>query len=230
MRVKLVKRGERDPGVNEITLRRPDDWHVHLRDDAMLHMALPWTARTFGRAIVMPNLDPPLRTAARAAAYCDRIRRVLPSGSGFEPLMTCFLTDETEPKDIAQGFADGIVTAVKMYPARSTTKSAAGVTDVRRVCRVLGRMQAIGMLLLIQAADQEHRRFRQGEGIIDRGLVQLRVAREVDPSDPRAQAQLGATHSIRDGRCGPKAGASGMTMTTIIGARSGAQACSTILD
>ena len=124
--------------VNKMTLPRPDDWHVHLRDGDMLRMALPWTARAFGRAIVMPNLDPPVTTASQAVAYRDRIRRVLSDGSRFEPLMTCFLTDETNPADVAQGFTEGVFTAVKLYPARSTTNSAAGVTDIRRVYRVLG--------------------------------------------------------------------------------------------
>lgn len=163
--------------VNGITLRRPDDWHVHLRDGDMLRMALPWTARAFGRAIVMPNLDPPVTAAAQAAAYRDRIRRVLPGGSGFEPLMTCFLTDETDPEDVARGFAEGVFTAVKMYPARSTTNSAAGVTDVRRAFRVLERMQAIGMPLLIhgEVADQETDVFDREKAFIDRVLVQLRA-------------------------------------------------------
>jgi len=105
--------------MEEITLSRPDDWHVHLRDGAMLRMALPWTVRTFGRAIVMPNLDPPVTSAAQAAAYRDRIRRVLPDGSRFETLMTCFLTEEADPEDVAQGFAEGVFTAT----AKSTNAS-----------------------------------------------------------------------------------------------------------
>jgi len=163
--------------VEKITLPRPDDWHVHLRDGAMLRMALPWTVRTFGRAIVMPNLDLPVRTAAQAAAYRDRIRRALPNGSRFEPLMTCFLTEETDPEDVAQGFAEQIVTAVKMYPARSTTNSAAGVTDIRRVYRVLERMQGVGMALLIhgEVADQETDVFDREKAFIDRVLVPLRA-------------------------------------------------------
>ena len=94
-----------------MTLLRPDDWHVHLRDGAMLQMALPWTASTFGRAIIMPNLDPPITTAAQAAAYRDRIRGAIPRGWIFEPLMTCFLTDETDPVEVARGFAEGVITA-----------------------------------------------------------------------------------------------------------------------
>lgn len=163
--------------TTRLTIIRPDDWHVHLRDEAMLQMALPWTARTFGRAIVMPNLDPPVTTAAQAAAYRDRIRRVLPDGSRFEPLMTCFLTDETGPEDIARGFAERVLTAVKMYPARSTTNSAAGVTDFRRVYRVLERMQAVGMPLLIhgEVSDQETDVFDREKAFIDRVLVRLRA-------------------------------------------------------
>lgn len=162
--------------VNEMTLLRPDDWHVHLRDGAMLQMALPWTASTFGRAIIMPNLDPPITTAAQAAAYRDRIRRVLPDGSRFVPLMTCFLTDETDPVEVARGFAEGVITAVKMYPARSTTNSAAGVTNVRRVYPVLERMQAIGMPLLVhgEVADGEVDVFDREKAFIDRVLVRLR--------------------------------------------------------
>ncbi len=114
--------------MNKMTLRRPDDWHVHLRDGDMLRMALPWTARAFGRAIVMPNLDPPVTTASQAVAYRDWIRRVLPDGSKFEPLMTCFLTDETDSQDVARGFTEEAFTAIKIYPARSTTNFAAGVT------------------------------------------------------------------------------------------------------
>ena len=110
--------------MSEITLRRPDDWHVHLRDGAMLAAAAPFTARQFGRAMVMPNLDPPVTTAAAAAAYRDRIQAV--TGPGFTPLMTCFLTDETDADDVVLGFAEGVFSAVKLYPAHATTNSAAG--------------------------------------------------------------------------------------------------------
>jgi len=162
--------------VNKMTLPRPDDWHVHLRDGDMLRMALPWTARAFGRAIVMPNLDPPVTTASQAVAYRDRIRRVLPDGSRFEPLMTCFLTDETNPADVAQGFTEGVFTAVKLYPARSTTNSAAGVTDIRRVYRVLERMQTIGLPLLVhgEVADSEVDVFDREKAFIDKVLVRVR--------------------------------------------------------
>lgn len=162
--------------VTEVSIRRPDDWHVHLRDGAMLQMALPWTASAFGRAIVMPNLDPPITTTAQAAAYRDRIRAVVPRGWTFGPLMTCFLTDETDPEDVAQGFAEGVFAAVKMYPARSTTNSAAGVTNVRRVYPVLERMQAVGMPLLVhgEVADGEVDVFDRENVFIDKVLVRLR--------------------------------------------------------
>ncbi|KKB07136.1 dihydroorotase [Devosia geojensis] len=162
--------------VNEINLTRPDDWHVHLRDSDMLRMALPWTARTFARAIVMPNLDSPVRTASQAAAYRDRIRRATPPGWTFAPLMTCFLTDETDPADVAQGFAEGVFTAVKMYPARSTTNSAAGVTDVGRVYPVLERMQALGIPLLVhgEVVGSEVDVFDREKAFIDSVLTRLR--------------------------------------------------------
>jgi dihydroorotase len=132
-----------------ITLRRPDDWHLHLRDGTMLKAVLPWTARQFARAIIMPNLVPPVTTAAAAAAYRERIRAALPAGSGFTPLMTCYLTDTTDPADLAAGRRDGIFVAAKLYPAKATTNSAFGVTDIGKLGPVLERMAAIGMPLLI---------------------------------------------------------------------------------
>jgi dihydroorotase len=132
-----------------LTLRRPDDWHVHLRDGAMLEAVLPFTARVFARAIVMPNLVPPVTTAAAAAAYRARIRAALPEGADFTPLMTCYLTEASDPEEIARGFAEGVFAAVKLYPAHATTNSAAGVRDLARVFRVLERMARIGMPLLV---------------------------------------------------------------------------------
>ncbi len=132
-----------------LTLRQPDDWHVHLRDDDMLAFAADYTARQFARAIVMPNLDPPITTAAAAAAYRTRILDALPEGRRFTPLMTAYLTDEIDAEEIAQGFADGVFTACKLYPAGATTNSASGVTDVRKIWPVLERMETIGMLLLV---------------------------------------------------------------------------------
>jgi dihydroorotase len=141
-----------------ITLRRPDDWHVHLRDGAMLAQVLPYTARQFARAIVMPNLVPPVDTVAAAIAYRERITAALPNlpppgragkGAGFTPLMTCYLTDATDPAEVAHGFAEGVFAAVKLYPAHATTNSASGVADIRRVQKVLERMAGIGMPLLV---------------------------------------------------------------------------------
>lgn len=133
--------------ADTLTIRRPDDWHVHLRDDAMLTAVAPYTARQFARAIVMPNLVPPVTTAAVAGAYRERILAAAPAG--FTPLMTCYLTDAANPDEIAQGHADGVFTACKLYPAHATTNSAHGVTDIFALAPVLERMQAIGMPLLV---------------------------------------------------------------------------------
>ncbi len=128
---------------------RPDDWHLHLRDGAMLRGVLPETVRHFARAIVMPNLVPPVVTAAQALAYRDRILSLLPEGSGFRPLMTLYLTETTDPGDVAQAAAAGLVTAVKLYPAGATTNSHAGVRDLERVQPVLDRMAEIGLPLCV---------------------------------------------------------------------------------
>src|SRR6186713_3277906 len=132
-----------------LTIRRPDDWHVHLRDGPMLHAVVGHTARQFARAIVMPNLTPPVTTAVAAAAYRERIGAALPEGADFTPLMTCYLTDATDGDDLAAGFADGEFTAAKLYPAGATTNSASGVTDIARIRPVLERMQAIGMVFCV---------------------------------------------------------------------------------
>ena len=131
----------------------PDDWHLHLRDGAMLQACLQFTARHFGRAIIMPNLIPPVRTVADAIAYRQRIRAALPAGSRFEPLMVCYLTEETDPDDVEAGFRDGVFTAVKLYPANATTNSAAGVRDFQKTAHVLERMEKIGMLLLMHGEE-----------------------------------------------------------------------------
>jgi dihydroorotase len=132
-----------------LILRRPDDWHVHVRDGEMLRTVLPYTAAQFGRAIVMPNLSPPATTTALAAAYRQRIMAALPADAVFQPLMTAYLTDATDADDIARGFADGVLTACKLYPAHATTNSEHGVTDVRNIKDVLERMQTIGMPMLV---------------------------------------------------------------------------------
>ena len=123
-----------------LTLTRPDDWHLHLRDGDALAAVLPHTARQFARAIVMPNLKPPVTTVAMAAAYRDRILAALPSGMAFEPLMTLYLTDNTPPEEIRRAKAAGVV-ALKLYPAGATTNSDAGVTDLRRCHATLDAMQ-----------------------------------------------------------------------------------------
>ena len=135
--------------VDTITLRRPDDWHVHLRDGALLQAVLPFTARAFARAIVMPNLVPPVTSVAAAEAYRRRILAALPAGTDFTPLMTAYLTDDSDPDEIERGFRAGLFAAVKLYPAHATTNSASGVTDVARCDRVLERMAALGMPLLV---------------------------------------------------------------------------------
>ena len=135
--------------TKRITIRKPDDWHLHVRDGAMLRAVLPYTARHFGRAILMPNLIPPVRTTQDAIAYRDRVIAALPPGSTFKPLMTCYLTDDTDPDDVERGFKEGVFTAVKLYPANATTNSAAGVTDFTRIRRVMERMEKIGMPFLM---------------------------------------------------------------------------------
>ena len=135
--------------MDTLTIPRPDDWHLHLRDGDALRDVLPYTARRFGRAIVMPNLKPPVVTVADAAAYRERILAVLPEGSRFEPLMTLYLTDNTDPDEIDRAVASDFVHGVKLYPAGATTNSDSGVTDLGRVDRVLARMASLGLPLLL---------------------------------------------------------------------------------
>jgi dihydroorotase len=132
-----------------ITITRPDDWHLHLRDDQMLRAVLPETARHFGRAIIMPNLVPPVVTANDAAAYRARIMDALPQDNDFQPLMTLYLTDKTDATDVAAAYTDGLITAVKLYPAGATTNSDSGVTNIKHVMPVLEEMAAIGCPLCI---------------------------------------------------------------------------------
>ena len=135
--------------MNSITLRRPDDWHVHLRDGDMMKAVLPYTAKQFGRAIVMPNLVPPVATTELALGYRARIIDAVPQGLNFTPLMTAYLTDNTAADDLAAGFKDGVFAAAKLYPAGATTNSDSGVTDIRNLDAVLERMEEIGMPLLV---------------------------------------------------------------------------------
>jgi len=158
-----------------ITLTRPDDWHLHLRDGAALAAVLPATARQFGRAIVMPNLRPPVTTAAAALAYRKRILQALPAGSGFTPLMTLYLTDNTPPEEVARAKAAGVV-AFKLYPAGATTNSDAGVTDLRKCYATLQAMQEHGLLLLVhgEVTDPEVDIFDREAVFIDRVMQPLR--------------------------------------------------------
>jgi len=158
-----------------LTIRRPDDWHVHLRDGDLLRGVLPFTTRQFARAIVMPNLSPPVTTAALAAAYRGRILAAMPGGADFTPLMTCYLTDGTDPDDLAAGAADGVFTAAKLYPAGATTNSANGVTDIGNIRPVLERMAAIGLPLCVhgEVTDPEVDVFDREAAFIERVLAPL---------------------------------------------------------
>ncbi len=139
--------------TTRVTIRKPDDWHLHVRDGEMLKVALPFTAKHFGRAILMPNLVPPVRTTADGLAYRERVMAALPPGSKFKPLMTLYLTDDTDPDDVERGFREGLFTGVKLYPAHATTNSAFGVTDYNKVMRVLERMEKIDMPFLMHGED-----------------------------------------------------------------------------
>ncbi|WP_298570261.1 dihydroorotase [uncultured Aliiroseovarius sp.] len=161
-----------------LTLHRPDDWHLHLRDGAMLHAVLPETARHFARAIIMPNLVPPVVTNADAKAYRDRIMAALPADMRFEPLMTLYLTEETDPADVAAAAASGLVKAVKLYPAGATTNSASGVQDFDKVRPVLEKMAEIGLPLCVhgEVTDSEIDIFDREAVFIDRVLDPIRRA------------------------------------------------------
>ncbi|KAB7646238.1 dihydroorotase [Polymorphobacter fuscus] len=161
--------------ADTLTIRRPDDWHVHLRDDAMLAEVAGATARQFARAIVMPNLKPPVTTVAAAAAYRDRIRAAVGPAHDFTPLMTAYLTDGIGPDELARGHAEGVFTAAKLYPANATTNSAHGVTDVRHIHAALDTMQRIGLPLLVhgEVTDAHVDIFDREAVFIDRTLAPL---------------------------------------------------------
>ena len=161
--------------MNEITIRRPDDWHVHLRDGDILAGVVEYTARQFVRAIVMPNLSPPVTNQAAATAYRDRILAATPGHLDFTPLMTCYLTDDTDPKDLIQGHAQGIFTAAKLYPANATTNSAHGVSDVAKLAPVLAAMEDSGMPLLVhgEVTDGEIDIFDREKVFIERHLKRI---------------------------------------------------------
>ena len=156
-----------------LTIRRPDDWHVHLRDGDMLAKVAPYTARQFARAIVMPNLSPPVTNVDAARAYRKRILEV--TAPGFTPLMTCYLTDQSDPDELQRGFDEGVWIAAKLYPAGATTNSASGVTDVRNIYPALTRMEKIGMVLCVhgEVTDQEVDVFDREAVFIDRVLTRI---------------------------------------------------------
>lgn len=158
-----------------LMIRRPDDWHVHLRDGAMLNLVAPYTARQFKRAIVMPNLVPPITTVKQAAEYRERIRAAVGPGLDFEPLMTAYLTDTIDPGELSRGHGEGVFTAAKLYPAGATTNSASGVTDVKNVYKVFERMAEIGMPLLIhgEVVDSDIDIFDREKVFIDRILSKI---------------------------------------------------------
>ena len=164
--------------MNQITITRPDDWHLHLRDGATLRAILPDTARRFARAIIMPNLKPPVRTTTDARAYRTRILAALPAGMAFEPLMTLYLTDNTDPGEIARAKASGIVHAVKYYPAGATTHSDFGLTDPVKGYAVFAEMEKHGMPLLVhgEVTDPEVDIFDRERVFIDRHLIPLAQA------------------------------------------------------
>ena len=159
--------------LQSLTIRRPDDWHVHLRDGEMLKAVAPYTARQFARAIVMPNLVPAVTSVEEAAAYRDRI--IVAAGKGFMPLMTCYLTDRANPDQLERGHSDGVWVAAKLYPAGATTNSASGVTDVRNIYPALERMQEIGMVFCVhgEVTDREIDVFDREAVFIDRILEPL---------------------------------------------------------
>ncbi len=157
--------------LQSITIRRPDDWHVHLRDGDMLKLVAPYTARQFARAIVMPNLAPPVTSVEQAAAYRQRVTAA--AGDGFTPLMTCYLTDEVDPGELARGHAEGVWIAAKLYPAGATTNSAQGVTEIANIRGALAQMERIGMPLLVhgEVTDPDVDIFDREAVFIDRILT-----------------------------------------------------------
>ena len=161
---------------DSITIVRPDDWHLHVRDGAAMASVLPHSARQFGRAIIMPNLKPPVTTTADALAYRERILAAIPEGVRFEPLMTLYLTDDTDPDEIRRAQDTGFIHAVKLYPAGATTNSAAGVTDLKKCYKTLETMQEAGMPLLVhgEVTDPEIDIFDREAVFIERVMRPLR--------------------------------------------------------
>jgi dihydroorotase len=191
--------------MQQLTLIRPDDWHLHLRDGALMQAVVQDTARQFSRAIVMPNLKPPVTTTEQANAYRARILAALPAGAGFEPLMTLYLTDNTTPHEIKRARQSGIVHAVKLYPAGATTNSDAGVTDIRKAYPALEEMQRCGMPLLVhgEVTDPDVDVFDREAVFIERVMIpmlrdlpQLRVVFEHITTNDAVQFVTGAPQHI----------------------------------
>jgi dihydroorotase len=191
--------------IQQLTLTTPDDWHLHLRDGAALAAVLPASARQFGRAIIMPNLKPPVRTVAEAAAYRERILAALPSGSKFEPLMTLYLTDATPPEEIVRVKESGFVKALKLYPAGATTNSDAGVTDLAKCARTLEKMAELGIPLLthgevtdpaIDVFDREARFIEQVMQPLRQRLSELKVVFEHITTKEAAQYVMEADANV----------------------------------
>lgn len=188
-----------------INITRPDDWHLHLRDDALMRSVLPDTARQFARAIIMPNLKPPVTTTLQAAAYRERILTAVPAGIKFEPLMTLYLTDNTTPQEIRAAKQSGFIHAVKYYPAGATTNSDAGVTDLRKTYAVLEEMQHVDMPLLVhgEVTDPMVDVFDREAVFIDRvlqpllrDLPKLRIVFEHITTQDAAQFVMGTPATI----------------------------------
>jgi dihydroorotase len=195
----------RSPEVTSLRLTRPDDWHLHLRDGAALAAVLPYSAARFARAIVMPNLAPPVTTTAQARAYRARILAALPAGAHFEPLMTLYLTDHTAPGEIESAKASGFIHGVKLYPAGATTHAEAGVTDLARLDGVLARMAEVGLVLQVhgEVTDPAVDVFDREERFIERVLAplterhpQLRIVFEHITTRAAVQFVLGAREGI----------------------------------
>lgn len=162
--------------MDQITIAKPDDWHLHVRDGAMLNAVVPYTARQFGRAIIMPNLVPPVTRVEQAMAYRDRILAAVPPGANFKPLMTAYLTDDTDADELERGYQQGVFAAVKLYPAGATTNSDSGVTDISNATAALEKMQEMGMPLLVhgEVTDPEVDIFDREAVFIDRVMIPLR--------------------------------------------------------
>ena len=160
----------------ELTIKRPDDWHLHLRDGAMLEGVLPHTAKDFGRAIIMPNLVPPVVTSDHARAYRERIMAALPSGMNFQPLMTLYLTEETQADDVVSAYEEGLIRSVKLYPAGATTNSQSGVRDFDKVVPILERLAEAGVIMCVhgEVTDNDIDIFDREAVFIDRVLDPLR--------------------------------------------------------